>query len=1542
MIRFVLITALCVMPLVAVDENIIAWWRFDEVSGAAVADSAGSHDARVIGAAQWVTGRHGNALSLSDGAYVDAGTAPVFDLTSDCTVLCWIKTKPVSGGTGWAGLVSKYGPGSRGYDINLMTAPGVFEIGARGSSSIVGAKIGTAVFDDTWHHIGVVFRNNGFMLYQDGIRTAMKEGEWTALPSASSFLIGKRSGIDAFQGVIDDVKVYSRALSAAEIAAEHVRMPEQAALKKTPAVAAETVSVRTNTIDAGGSVTRAVMLPEPEAIFADTGTASTGSIVLRPPTVFESGNKRLNSREQVSTKPDRDNTIKLVIDEQDMAILQPWGASSSRKYWGNPFALKEGTTDCTLLADETNRTLRWEKPCRITENETATASYEAKVRADGKLEIAYRHGCTGALAKQINDFTLFVYFPSYRSQKITANGTMLTASPKTSLTKAGTEVFSGTSLDLAADADEPHRGFILTVRAPQIRITESLDYKGDPALAMRIDINKEADRINDPIIIVIDLLKTRGRASGPSPTAGIGFYGSDRITVPQPLTRNRIMNPSFESGLRYFSLQDTWAFYQPSTEPIYSVSGDRPKFGRSCLRMLARKPARPDQNRDSHLQTFAIPVVPGKSYTFSVWARASTQGIGLNAGTITGAWPVFPNLGISESRAVPTEWTRYTGTITAPNNVCSIILRAWRIAGDTPGYLYLDGLQFEEGTAATEFVTAPVDARLITSDPENFLAPGANIDARLIISSKSAGTAKLTLFNYFHETLYEKTIAFADAENVLRLPFGPELGSGVFVLRADIAGTAIPAHTEFFRFTVLQPLRNTHPTHTMFGSMLSIRSCRLEDICRRYRDVGLGSTDYGSVQPWYWALIEKYGITDTGVGLIDYHFEMPKKHTELPTAAKKWDAVTPEQEKEFEEWAYRIVSEFPHVPTWFFEAESEAGGWKMMRDKNVSDYAKLLVAGARGARRANPKALLMPEGGPCNMSPDVGIRQYDQYLTEIGTNMRFDAMAIHPYRSMPEYPADLDADIATFLRMLATHGYGADTPVHFTEGIYHSHMHVPAWGLNTFKACSTDHYRAGFVSYDMGWGERAAAALFARSWIMALKYWPQVRSLNGWVAHGFMDHDLTPIAMAMVPNTLGHLLGDVTFKSDFRPAPGVRGYIFLDGTQRPVMALWGHDDQIDRGFKKGPQISFTFGNEVPEIIDLMGNARTPIARGGIVEANVSPFPLFFRGKPGSLTAFTAAVNSGVIAGDNSCPLAVRAVPQTAGISIGIRNQTSRKVHAMIALPGDTTSTVTFDVLEEKLLPVPTSFDRSIGSLRRAALPVGITIDGGRFSEDVSFDYLFIPKRAVVLGDPASWKDVPHVLLVNSVDAKQPVQPSSLRARYQFAWDREHLYLRVSVKDDQFVHERYPRTNQRYLNDAVQVYFDTKADGRSSTVPGYGPDDYSYDLYPDENDRCIVYRWEAPEQQQAGGVLAPKAKMVETGIRTVFAQTEGGYIIEAMFPQRLILPLRLEAGYRAAFGICVNDRDDAEKKEYAGRLTTTPAGTEPGRSPQLYTLLMLAD
>jgi parallel beta-helix repeat protein len=196
------------------DPHLKAHWKFDDGNGTAARDSAGDNDGTVYGAIWTTEGKIDGALSF-DGSddYVALSSFTVG--TNNGTISLWFKTFTdfsanfsgqgflISRDTKWYSYLTVAGDGNEPYWIIGETdSQDDYYVAAEGAAPV-----------GLWNHLAVSFYNKTATTYLNGVLIQTK-----AVTNSSLTLsrIGGRTGV-FFNGTIDDVRIYDRALSKEEI-----------------------------------------------------------------------------------------------------------------------------------------------------------------------------------------------------------------------------------------------------------------------------------------------------------------------------------------------------------------------------------------------------------------------------------------------------------------------------------------------------------------------------------------------------------------------------------------------------------------------------------------------------------------------------------------------------------------------------------------------------------------------------------------------------------------------------------------------------------------------------------------------------------------------------------------------------------------------------------------------------------------------------------------------------------------------------------------------------------------------------------------------------------------------------------------------------------------------------------------------------------------------------------------------------------------------------------------------------------------------------
>jgi len=194
----------------------VAAYGFNEGTGVQTHDSSGQGNNGTLSNATWTaTGKFGSALSFNGtSAWVTIADAASLHLTTGMTIEAWVN--PTSG-TGWRSAILK--EAGSGLAWSLYTSNnGSRPAGYAHVSSDVAVTGTAAVPLSTWTHLAITYDGTALKMYVNGtlVRTTALSGAMAT--STSALRIGGNSiWGEYFRGLIDEVRVYNRALSAAEI-----------------------------------------------------------------------------------------------------------------------------------------------------------------------------------------------------------------------------------------------------------------------------------------------------------------------------------------------------------------------------------------------------------------------------------------------------------------------------------------------------------------------------------------------------------------------------------------------------------------------------------------------------------------------------------------------------------------------------------------------------------------------------------------------------------------------------------------------------------------------------------------------------------------------------------------------------------------------------------------------------------------------------------------------------------------------------------------------------------------------------------------------------------------------------------------------------------------------------------------------------------------------------------------------------------------------------------------------------------------------------
>jgi hypothetical protein len=211
------------------DPSLLAYYPFDETSGSAVRDCSGNgYDAiatfsKADAGADWTTGHAGNGLALH-GTDCVVVTSSALDTVGDFTVTAWINLHSLVAATPY--IVGRRNLGVLGWRLAQDIGPNIsFQIGEPldgGPSGNNFTADSPSISAGVWMHVAGVFKLGASQeVFINGAQTsAPMPAPSVSKDTTVTVRIGcKGDGSAYLDGTVDEVRIYSRALSGAEVAA---------------------------------------------------------------------------------------------------------------------------------------------------------------------------------------------------------------------------------------------------------------------------------------------------------------------------------------------------------------------------------------------------------------------------------------------------------------------------------------------------------------------------------------------------------------------------------------------------------------------------------------------------------------------------------------------------------------------------------------------------------------------------------------------------------------------------------------------------------------------------------------------------------------------------------------------------------------------------------------------------------------------------------------------------------------------------------------------------------------------------------------------------------------------------------------------------------------------------------------------------------------------------------------------------------------------------------------------------------------------------
>ena len=209
-----------------VASTVGAAYGFNQGSGTTATDSSGNGISGTLQGTTWTTsGKYGKALSFNgNSSYVNLGDPSLLQSTGSMTWSAWVFA---TGNPNDDGQIISRSNGSSGWQLKTSpdTGPRTFGVAVSANNSLTQRYSTTVVRQNAWYYVTGVYNaaTRTLDIYVNGVRdNGVLIGTVPASQAVPSVNvnIGRRPAGYYFKGTIDEVRIYNRALSQAEIQAD--------------------------------------------------------------------------------------------------------------------------------------------------------------------------------------------------------------------------------------------------------------------------------------------------------------------------------------------------------------------------------------------------------------------------------------------------------------------------------------------------------------------------------------------------------------------------------------------------------------------------------------------------------------------------------------------------------------------------------------------------------------------------------------------------------------------------------------------------------------------------------------------------------------------------------------------------------------------------------------------------------------------------------------------------------------------------------------------------------------------------------------------------------------------------------------------------------------------------------------------------------------------------------------------------------------------------------------------------------------------------
>ena len=195
------------------DISLMGYWTMDNVSNNIINDASGNGNTGMANTGLLSQGKFGDAIIFTGNNDVIINGSSTLNITKSITISAWINSSNFS--SAWNFIAAKQGAfelacynSHIGIRLNLVEHGDTYKL-----------LSGPPLIKNVWHFLVMTYDGLNFNAYVDGRLVLNSVIADVIKSNTNSLRLGSENGAANFEGIIDDVRIYNRALSTGEISA---------------------------------------------------------------------------------------------------------------------------------------------------------------------------------------------------------------------------------------------------------------------------------------------------------------------------------------------------------------------------------------------------------------------------------------------------------------------------------------------------------------------------------------------------------------------------------------------------------------------------------------------------------------------------------------------------------------------------------------------------------------------------------------------------------------------------------------------------------------------------------------------------------------------------------------------------------------------------------------------------------------------------------------------------------------------------------------------------------------------------------------------------------------------------------------------------------------------------------------------------------------------------------------------------------------------------------------------------------------------------